>query len=408
MPLIRFVIIFMFSVGFLYCTFSIIYLFLFSVLAKLFSSSKIKNEILVASAPAKRIAILVPAYKEDEIIIYTARNLLQLDYPPELFDIYIIADSFRPETLINLRTLPLFVMEVSFTTSTKSKSLNEGFRRISKVYDIALICDGDNFLEKDFLRKVNNHFLHGTKAAQGRRVPKNTETPFAILDACSEAINNSIYRRGPNTIGLSSSLAGSGMAFEYDLIRQIMSEIQIVGGFDKIVQVKLVQQRISIEYIPDAIIYDEKIDTAYDFSKQRKRWLSSQFFVFKKLLFPAFKELFRGNINYFNLAFVNNFLLPNSLYLIMLPLLILASFVIRPVMGIYSVCLLLLFITSLIIALPPYLINRNLINALLRMPKAIGLMVIAVFHVRKPNEKFLHTRHSKKHISITISEKSRK
>lgn len=398
----------MFGVCFLYCTFSIIYLFLFSVLAKLFSSPKIKNEGLIASVPIKRVAILVPAYKEDEIILFTARNLLQADYPPELYDVYIIADSFQPETLQNLRTLPLFVLEVSFAKSTKSKSLNEAFRRIDRVYDIALICDGDNFLEKDFLRKVNMHFERGTRAAQGRRVPKNNDTPFSILDACSEAINNSLYRRGPNVIGLSSSLAGSGMAFEYDLIKQVMSEIQIVGGFDKIVQVKIVQQRILIEYIPDAIIYDEKIDTAYDFSRQRKRWLSSQFFVFRKLLIPAFKELFKGNVNYFNLAFINNFLLPNSLYLILLPLLILASFIIRPAMEVSSVGLLLLFITSLVIALPSYLINRNLINALLRMPKAIGLMVIAVFHGRKPNEKFLHTRHSKKQISMSLSEKSRK
>jgi cellulose synthase/poly-beta-1,6-N-acetylglucosamine synthase-like glycosyltransferase len=43
----------------------------------------------------QRIAILVPAYKEDGIIVSTALSHLQLDYPRDLFDVYILADSFQ-------------------------------------------------------------------------------------------------------------------------------------------------------------------------------------------------------------------------------------------------------------------------------------------------------------------------
>ncbi|MDP4218796.1 MAG: glycosyltransferase, partial [Bacteroidota bacterium] len=148
--------------------------------------------------PVKRIAILVPAYMEDNVITFTAANLLNLDYPRELYDVYIIADSFRQDTLQALRRLPLYVFEVSFENSTKTKALNEAFKRIEKPYDIALICDGDNMLGKHFLKKTNDAFVAGARAVQGRRIAKNLDTSFAILDACSEAINNHIFRKGTN------------------------------------------------------------------------------------------------------------------------------------------------------------------------------------------------------------------
>ncbi|MDE3214047.1 MAG: glycosyltransferase, partial [Bacteroidota bacterium] len=151
-----------------YCGLSVIYLFILSLAGKLFYKEKYSRYF--SPAPEKKIAILVPAYKEDGIILSTAYNLLQLAYPRELFDIYIIADSFQKETIASLKELPLEVFEVSFTKSTKTKALNEAFKRIQKSYDIALICDADNMLAKNFLQLINNSFVNGAKAVQGKRV----------------------------------------------------------------------------------------------------------------------------------------------------------------------------------------------------------------------------------------------
>ena len=45
------------------------------------------------------------------------------------------------------------------------------------------------------LKKVNDAFMNGAKAIQGRRVARDTS--FAILDSCSEAVNNNIFRKAP-------------------------------------------------------------------------------------------------------------------------------------------------------------------------------------------------------------------
>src|SRR6478672_2280731 len=112
----------LFGILFIYCFFSVFYLFSFAVAGRfLYKKNNREHE------PQKKIAVLVPAYKEDGIILSTANSLLNLDYPSHLYDAYIIADSFQQATLEQLRRLPINVLEVKFDKSTKTKSLNEAF-----------------------------------------------------------------------------------------------------------------------------------------------------------------------------------------------------------------------------------------------------------------------------------------
>ena len=76
-----------------------------------------------------RFAILVPGYKEDAVILSTVSNNLKVDYPAASFDLFVIADSFQPETLEALNKLDCNTIEVSFEKSTKVKALKKAFRK---------------------------------------------------------------------------------------------------------------------------------------------------------------------------------------------------------------------------------------------------------------------------------------
>ena len=407
-----------FIICFIYCAFSILYLFILSFAGRFFSRKK-RPELPGRGAgdfgggagdpgdgvgdPVKRkIAVLVPAYREDGIILSTANNLLAQDYPAGRYAIYIIADSFQKETVEQLRRLPLTVLEVSFEKSTKTKSLNEAFARIGASYDIALICDADNMLAANFLNKINAAFARGARAVQGRRVAKNLDTSFAILDACSEAINNHIFRKGAYALGLSSSVIGSGMCFEFDTIKKILSEISAVGGFDKILQLSVVERGIRIHYLEDALVFDEKVDSSHAFEQQRKRWVSSQFIYLKRFFGPACRQLLKGRFSYFNLAVANNLVLPRAFLFVLLPLLVLLGFMIQPAWGMAAAGLGLLYLFSLLMGVPASMFNRDLLKAILRLPKAIAVMVGTLFHIRKSNKVFIHTVHTKTEISNTV------
>ena len=253
-----------FYLFFTYFVLVVLYLFGLSVSGLLFRRIKVQGGVVpepnFVPEPnlTKRIAILVPAYKEDGIILSSMMHHLELDYPKELYDVYLLADSFQNSTLEELGSLPVTVLVMSFEKSTKIKSLNDALRRIQKNYDIAVISDADNVLARDFLKKIHAGFLAGDRVIQGRRVAKNMDTSFAVLDACSEGINNHIFRKGANApCGLSSPLIGSGTAFDFSMLSELLKGIDS-SVEDKVLQLKIVQQGIFIRYMEDALVFDEK------------------------------------------------------------------------------------------------------------------------------------------------------
>src|SRR5687767_690407 len=111
---------FIFFIAFALGAATVIYLLFLAICGKYIYRNRFTANTLTASA---RIAILVPGYKEDGIILSTAQSLQKLEYPASLYDIYIIADSFHPGTLEELYKMPVNVLEVSFSKSTKTKAL---------------------------------------------------------------------------------------------------------------------------------------------------------------------------------------------------------------------------------------------------------------------------------------------
>src|SRR5687768_13794174 len=65
----------------------------------------------------RKMAVLIPAYKEDQVIPGVATSALRQNYPAEKFDVVVIADSLKAETLWKLRQMPILVVEVSFEKS---------------------------------------------------------------------------------------------------------------------------------------------------------------------------------------------------------------------------------------------------------------------------------------------------
>jgi len=278
------------------------------------------------SALKRKFAVLIPSYKEDNVIVSVATQALQQNYPHEKFDVVIIADSLQPQTIQKLKALPIIVVEVSFEKSTKVKSLNRAMEVIGDGYDYALILDADNVMERDFLMKMNNMLGLGYRAIQAQRTSKNQTTSMSVLDGLSERINNYVYRQGSVVVGLSCSLIGSGMIFEYAVVKDILSKLNSIGGFDRELELDLIRRNIRIYYGKNALVYDEKVESTEVFEKQRTRWLSSQFIYLKKYFFEGWKGLINGKFSFFNSAILKNIQLPRILNLGLLTIFIIASY----------------------------------------------------------------------------------
>ena len=359
-----------------------------------------KEKPVVKADRYRKYAVLIPGYKEDEVIVEVAKSALLQEYPMGLFDVVVIADSFQPETLKQLSALPIKLIEVSFDKSTKSKALNKAMDTLSSAYDIAVILDADNIMAPDFLLKINAAFAQGAFAVQGHRTAKNQNTSFAVLDAASEEINNHIFRKGHRVLGLSSAIIGSGMAFHYEYFKNLMAGVKAVGGFDKEIELKMLKDKHRILYRNDAMIYDEKVQKAEVFGNQRRRWLSAQIHYFKKDILPAFGHLItRGNLDYFDKAI--QFIQPPRVLLIGALVLLgsafgLANYLLQNNLQ-YSIAWLIITVAcmvALVVSLPRSFYSARTGRALVSLPKGMLVMLLSLLRIKGANKTFIHTKHS--------------
>src|SRR5450432_3584255 len=257
---------------FLYLTANTLYLFVIALCGRL-----IRNKPYQPIADKLQIAVLIPCYKEDHIILDTAGQAKNHNYPGNRFTITVIADKLKAETLEKLRMIPVHVLEVDL--NMKARSVHAAFEsQYILDADIVMILDADNIMKSDCLEIVNAAIQSGCAAVQCHRTAKNKNTEVALLDAMSEEININLFRRGPSLAGLSAAPIGSGMAFKTALIRDIFSSKEILDnpGEDREIDMQLMRRKIKMEFLDDALIYDEKVATARVFEKQRIRWLEAQ------------------------------------------------------------------------------------------------------------------------------------
>lgn len=383
-----------FLVLFVYLAAGVLYLLLLTV-----SGLVRRKNVYTPAARKNRIALLIPAYKEDGVIIETAMAAARHDYPADTFGVFVIADKLRDDTVARLEAIPVTVIRVQFETSTKAKSLHAALQRVEgQGYDYAMILDADNIMAAGCLEQVNAAFEKGAAAVQCHRTAKNKHTAVAVLDAISEEINNHLFRKGPRGLGISVNLIGSGMAFRFHDLKSIIDlpHIHNNPGEDREIDLQLMKRNILVEYLDDAIVYDEKVASAQVFERQRVRWLEAQVMHFRRFFQADMKDAPR-NANYWN-KFIQTMLLPRSLYILVLGFMMMVvlagwllgwHFLYPP--AAWWVSMTVLFGLTLLLSVPASLYNNDTLKAILHLPALILSMVKALLKIKRNRTEFLHT-----------------
>lgn len=254
-------------------TLTVLYIFVFSV-TSLFS----RHASVPKAKRQNRFVVLIPAYKQDNNILHTVMSILGQTYPQRLFDVTVISDHQSEMTNMHLAQYPITLLTPNFEKSTKAKSLQYAILNLPefKIYDTVVILDANNIVEPEFLEQLNDAYENaGTKAILVHRLPRNRDTASARLDSVFEEINNSIFRRGHNAVGLSAAIMSSGVAYDFNWFKNNIMNARTAGE-EKELEAMLLRQHIFIDYFDDIHVYDEKTRHTDDFNKQRGRWASQQ------------------------------------------------------------------------------------------------------------------------------------
>jgi cellulose synthase/poly-beta-1,6-N-acetylglucosamine synthase-like glycosyltransferase len=252
-----------------------------------------------------------------------------------------------------------------------------------------VVLDADNVVRPDFLSQLN---VLSTvyDAIQCHRCAKNADNDVAVLDGASEEINNTIFRKAHNRLGLSSALIGSGMCFNYELFKKNVFQLSTAGE-DREMEALLLHQEVFIKYAPDIHVFDEKVSSQDNFQRQRMRWMTAQVQSLLSNLPKIPGAIIHGKINFVDKT-IQQALIPRSILIVLLAGISILMTIFMPSWCEKWWILFALLAIALFIALPRQLRFRSFAKVL-AIPGLVLRMLKNILHLDRKNTDFIHTQH---------------
>ena len=336
-----------------------------------------------------RFLILYPAYKEDRVIINAVEQFILQDYPEDHYKLVVISDHMEPETNEFLNRYPITVLTPSFEKSSKAKAMQYAINEVKGNFDNVVILDADNVVRPTFLSQLNI-LCSIYDAIQCHRCAKNADNDVAVLDGASEEINNTIFRKAHNRLGLSSALIGSGMCFDYELFKENVFKLSTAGE-DREMEALLLHQEVFIKYAPDIHVFDEKVSNQDNFQRQRMRWMTAQVQSLLSNLPKIPKAILNGKINFVDKT-IQQALIPRSILIVLLAGISIFMTIFMPTWSEKWWVMFGMLAIALFIAIPKELRSQSF-KKVFSIPTLALRMLKNVLHMDRKNTDFIHTQH---------------
>lgn len=244
--------------------------------------------------PEKSFALIVAAHNEESVIQDIVESLKRLDYPKELYDIFVIADNCTDKTAQKAKEKGAIVYQRADRLKRgKGFALEWMFDKIFKMqkkYDAVVIFDADNLASRNFLIEINKKLCQGYKVVQGYLDSKNP-TDNWITGSYSIAFwtSNRMFQLSRSNLGLSNQLGGTGFAIDTQTLKKLGWGATCLTE-DLEFSCKLVLNGYKVGWAHDAVIYDEKPLTMPQSWSQRKRWMQGFADVSGRYFFKLLKK----------------------------------------------------------------------------------------------------------------------
>ncbi len=245
----------------------------------------------ITHKPTKSFALIVAAHNEEAVVGALIENLLKMDYPRELFDIFVICDNCTDGTADIVRSYE----GVYACERTNPNERGKGFAiewmlkelwKNPRQYDAIVMFDADNLVATNFLEYMNEDLCNGYRVVQGYLDTKNPHDSWiSAANGITYWFCNRLWQLPRYNLKLSNFLGGTGMCFETKLLKEMgWGATSLVEDLE--FTVRCIQRGIYPKFNYDARVYDEKPITFRASARQRLRWMQGHFDVSRRYMLP--------------------------------------------------------------------------------------------------------------------------
>ena len=222
-----------------------------------------------------KIAVLIAARNEENVIPNLLDSLMKQKYPKDLYDVFVIPNNCTDNTRQVAIDHNAKIIDIDKKVTCKGDVLKFTFDYMDNYYnkyDAYLIFDADNIVHPNFIRRMNDALCSGYKVAQGFRDSKNPSDSWVSSSyTLFYLVQNFFFNRARMRMGWSSSINGTGFLISKDVIDEYgFNTVTITEDIEFAAQCALNNQRIA--FVEDAITYDEQPVDFISSLKQRFRW----------------------------------------------------------------------------------------------------------------------------------------
>jgi len=220
------------------------------------------------------VAVIVPAFNEEKVVVQTITSLLASDHPPN-FEIVVVDDgssdrtfervheSFADEPRVRLFTQP---------NSGKPGALNHGVASTSA--EIVIALDADTIFARDTISKLVRHFADpNVGAVAGNAKVGNRINLLTRWQALEYITSQNLDRRAFNLLNCVTVVPGAVGAWRRELVERAGGFTDVTLAEDADLTMAIRKLGYSIAYEDEAAGLTEAPDTIRGFIRQRYRWM---------------------------------------------------------------------------------------------------------------------------------------
>ncbi len=252
-----------------------------------------------------KFSIIIAARNEEAVIGNLIDSLKKQNYNKDYYDINVIVNNSTDKTYQVSKKHGAKTIKCPVPVKSKGEVLHYVFNEFkNRDIDAYIIFDADNVVHPDFLKAMNHSLNCGYKVAQGFRDSKNYQDNWISGSyTLFYYLQNFFFNLSRKKINSSACINGTGFMVEKRFVEELDFNPETLTEDVELTTI-CACKNIKIDFVKDAITYDEQPTNFKVSFKQRLRWSKGNLQCWKKY----HRDLVKGFIKNHNISCIDMYL----------------------------------------------------------------------------------------------------